>query len=285
MKKKVLTLLMVAAFACPVIMYGHKPASKPGMCLLTSSSSQNASSMNITQQIGINELLQSLRSKLPMHLIDDDMVMTAVDFEDDWLSFTVSVSSNYFQYLGSNQELNSDEYVAKLIQVWGDYFVNLLIEQNIGVKYIYIKRDDSSVRRETDVSAVRLREISRKMRSGDVEPMTLMEQIEAGLEEMDLPEEMAEGLFLMKAYVAGNKVCYMYKFEAIEDMDTNSEEFREIYNEVRKEMIAGLRGEKLFQLNKSQIFNEDIRFVYTYTNKYGKSLFTINVTPQDIFPE
>ncbi|MCD8202801.1 MAG: hypothetical protein LUD48_04095, partial [Prevotella sp.] len=248
-------------------------------------SSQNANSMNNTQQIGINELLQSLQSRLPMQLIDDDMVMTAVNLEDDQLSFIVSVSPNYFQNLGSNQEINSDRYVANLMQVWGDYFVNLLIDNNIGVMYRYIKRDDSSVKRETDVSAARLREIWHKMRSGDVEPMTLIEQIEAGYEDMDFPVKLAGGLLWTKAYVDGNKVCYVYRFEGIEDMDTNSEKFREIYNGLRKEMITGLREEKTFQLHQKKLFDEDIHFEYTFTNEYGRTLFTINVMPQDIFPE
>ncbi len=231
-----------------------------------------------------NQVLQSIRSKLPMQLIEDEMVITDVEFDEDQLSYTILVSPEYFEYVGSNKELNSDENVAQVIQLIGDNDVKVLIDNHLGLKYNYIKRDARSVKRVIDISPERLEEIWDKMQSGDVEATSFIEQIEDEFEDMDLPVEMAEGLLLTKAYVDGNKVCYVFKFEEIEDMDTDSEEFQEIYDEMKEEMTTGLRGESIFQISKRQILSEDIRFVFTYTNKYGKTLFTIKLKPEDIFP-
>ncbi|MCD8296517.1 MAG: hypothetical protein LUC88_02985 [Prevotella sp.] len=226
------------------------------------------------------EMLKSIRESLPIDIEGYDGAFTNVDFEGDDLVYSGAVSSELFDEIGSEEKLNSDEYLVNFIS--GNDSDDIFVEYNIGMKFVIINKNDSNSRKTIELSPDRARELREKLKSGELKKHSYLDKIKDVFEKIGSSSD-ANDAIENKNYVEGNNVYFEMTFKKINDeLDPNSDDYKSLYDDLRESMIKSLQAYKSY---KQQIIDEDVHHIIKCMNAKGATIITIDLSPQDIFPE
>ena len=227
----------------------------------------------------IEKELSEFRSHLPMNVAGDEMVLTDVKLEDDIVVYTCEVSKDSWDAISlSVDALPSDRNIARLISSIDDSVIEKLIDSGLGLSYVYVSKENpSKVLFEVKADSKKLKEISEKLKSGEIQPMTLLELTELEIKRMKFPTQLEEGIWITNVYIDGKDICYEVKIES--EIDPSAVDLAAM-----KEACAeGAREEPLLSIRKDEFKAERINIVYIYKDINDVEFARVKLSAEEIF--
>lgn len=223
--------------------------------------------------------LENLRASLPMKAPYSNIWITKIEFKEDIIIYTCELSKEEWRIMSMpKEEANSDKNIARVIQLIEPQFLQLLVDNTVGLKYVYLDNETKEEFLELSIDPQRLSNVKRMLDSGEIESYTIMELFRIEMNNFDLPTQLEEGLWLTDAYINGKNIFYEVTFE--EELDESDIDFS-VMHEVKSTIISSLKEIPLW-LNKDKIIEEEIYIIYIYKESRGKELFRIEITPTDL---
>ncbi len=227
----------------------------------------------------IIQMLRIFQKELPMEVGGSDWVITQVELIGDTITYTCSVAC---ESLLPAEYLQSESFLARVVSSIGEDNVKTLVEKCVGIKYMYVSNETGELMYEVCISPKRLRDLYEKVTSGQIEPLTFIDLIQLEFEGLELPVAYDEVIWT-KAYVRQGNVYYEYEFSEVDADDYDDDVFDELIAEQKGEIVVAMRSEAAIQSNRKEIIDMNTHFIYVYTDHRGTVLYTIDVSPYDVF--
>lgn len=229
----------------------------------------------------IRQAVRLHKLRCPYVVPNAGITIVDIDVDDDYMIVKVEVTDGYYKSTLLTPEMaNSDRNVARCISSYSNNIIDMFVEYEFGMKYIYTSQETGETLLEIKIPAKKLKEVKEKVKTGEIQAYTLIELTEMELADMSFPTQIEEGLWLTDAYIQGNIIYYVYNFE--NKIDASDVSQSEIY-ELRELCIDGLREEFGALMFKQSIIKENIHFVYIYKDNRGKEFARINIGPDDLW--
>ena len=87
------------------------------------------------------------------------------------------------------------------------------VENELGLKYIYVSKDTGKTLLEIEIPANKLKEIKDKIDKGEIEAYSILELSEMELSKLEIPSQIEEGVWLTDAYIKENSIYYVATIE------------------------------------------------------------------------
>ncbi len=250
-----------------------------GLFLLTLISCVNPgkSSRDLT---AIQTELDELQRKLPIHIPNTPLVMKSVVLEDDIVTYTVELTSSFEEFFSmTEKDANSDRNIARMINSVGKRAVTQLIDNELGLRYIYLDNETGDTLLTISVDAERMAQIKKQLDEGSIEPYTTKELLQMEIDQYDFPCDIGDGVWLTDGYIRGNNVYYEATLES--DITSDDLTYSDL-QEMKRDCISGIE-ETLVRFQKQGFYKENIHLIYIYKNNNGEEFARIDLSPDDLF--
>lgn len=225
--------------------------------------------------------LAELKKQLPMNIEGTSIMITDVELQNDIVAYTAQVDKETWEAIAINTEIaNSDRNFARVLSNIGQEAVKTFISSGLGIKYIYLSAETQEVLEEVEMSPDKLREVNAKMKKGEIEAYTLIELSQMELDKMELPSQIEEDIWITDAYIKGHDIYYEATFDY--EIDAANVSFADL-NDLKKELIDGLKDDQIITLHKKEMFQENIHFIYIYKDSRGKEWARVSISPAELF--
>lgn len=229
----------------------------------------------------IRQAIRSHKHRCPSTIPCTGFTMVDIDAEDDYMIVKVEVTNEYYEgNLLTPEMANSDRNVARGISIYSSNIIDMFIEYEFGMKYIYTSKETGKTLLEITIPPKKLKEVKEKVDKGELQAYSLLELMEMEFAKMAFPYQIEEGLWLTNVYIKGNNIFYVY---VVENEIDASDVLQSVLYELRKSSIEGLRKEFGALVYKQSIIKENIHFVYIYKDNHGKEFARISISPDDLW--
>ncbi len=252
-----------------------------------SSCTNKKSGLSSRDRKEIMQLVSDTKRRLPLELDRGYLTITDIELEGDTLVYTCSADQILVDPILelSPQYISSDRTILLMVSNMDDA-THFLMDKHLGLKYRFVNAETGELACEICLSHSQLKDIYEKVRSGQIEPYSYLEGMKLRFENLELPVQMGVGALLTKAYVEVANIYYVCELSEVEggDKDMKKEEFDRMVEQTKRETIEELTKDASVTIYKDDIVENNTHFIYTYTNHEGKALFTIEISPHDLFP-
>lgn len=225
----------------------------------------------------IFEEFEAYKKQLPIIVTGTNIKIINISYNDSTITYTAIIPPNDLKTLLPDSIADTDRNVARIISKIPDENIQLLIDAHLGLKYIY-KNEGLSIIKEVSLSPTKLREIRNKVIIGKIRPYSLIEFLQMDIDQSKLPIQVDDLCWMTEAKIYNNIVQYTLKIKM--DIDLLDKGFLE---EVKQDIILDFKDNKSLLSYKKDFFEENIRFVYLYTNNRNRVIGRIVIKPSDIF--
>lgn len=246
-------------------------------------SSCNGGKTNAPQKnqarIKMEKELVNIQRELPKRIGTSSIVMKSINIENDMAKYVLELSEGDWKenFAFNETEANSDRNIARVITNVGDNSVNNFLEAGLGLKYVYLNAETDEPFLVIEAPAERLKEIQKKVASGEVAPYSIMEMFQMEINRYEFPCEVEEGVWLTDGYIRGNTVYYIANIES--DITSDDVSYSEV-QDMKKDLLLGLR-ESMIAFQKKEMMKEGVRIVYIYKNKNGDEFARVEISADD----
>ena len=245
------------------------------MFVFTASCFDNSSLKKTKLRGPIEQEIKSLQKQLPMPIEGTGITITSVVLDGDIVAYTYVISDEDWKDIASSEELaNSEKNLARIVSNVPSASIDMFIENALGIKMIYRSEESGKKLRTIEIPADKLKEIKEKTDTGELEGYSFLELTKMEISEMKFPQDLGDGIWITDAYVKGNKIYYVVKInQRINPSDLSSSD----KVAMKKQLISDLKAEKSIMINKQEMVDEDIHFVYIYNDKRGVEVFRADI--------
>lgn len=223
--------------------------------------------------------LEKNRASLPMKAPHSNVWITNMELKDDIITYTCELSIEEWKIMAMpKEEANSDKNIARVIELIEPQFIELLVANEVGIKYIYLDNETKEEFLVLSINPQRLSKVKKMLDNGEIESYTIMELFKIEVDNFDLPTQLDDGLWLTDAYISDKNIFYVITFD--EELNESDIDFSAM-PEIKSNIISGLKEIPLW-LEKKEIIEEQIYIIYIYRDSRGKELFRVEITPTDI---
>lgn len=223
--------------------------------------------------------LEKNKASLPMKAPYSNIWITNMELKDDIMTYTCELSIEEWKIMAMpKEEANSDKNIARVIELIEPQFIQLLIENEVGIKYVYLNNETKEEFLVLSIDPQRLGNVKKMLDNGEIESYTIMELFKIEVDNFDLPTQLDEELWLTDAYISDKNIFYEISFE--EELNDSDIDFSSM-PEIKSNIISGLKEVPLW-IKKKEIIEEQIYIIYIYKDSRGKELFRIEITPTDL---
>lgn len=222
--------------------------------------------------------VESMNANLPYKFPSTSLSIDRAKVDGDIIEYTASVPDSLFEaFILSEDEVNSDKYIAKFLKDINHQVLNEIIEAGFGLRFIYKSSESGKTLLRVEVDCDRLSRIKEGLDSGELVPFTVLELLQREIDISDFPYELDENLWMIDGYIKGNTVYYIYKLEG--DITSDDLSYSDIM-EMKQGILEDLE-QVLLKFHKKEMTQKGIRLVYIYKNKYDKEFARIEITADD----
>lgn len=251
------------------------------ICIATSCNSMGKKANKVIKREQMMSELEAYKANLPMEISGTGIYIDNVQIENDMVVYTCKLPAEMWQTMSLSKEAStSDCNMARVISNVDRRYAQNFIDAGLGLKFIYKSSETGGILMEVEMSAKKLEEILKKLQNNEIEPYTLMELTQMEISQMNIPSQMGDGIWLTDVYIKGNAIFYNVTIENVIDKDDIS--YADVEN-LKRECIMSLRGEKLMTIHKKEFIRENIHFIYVYKDSRGIEFARINIGPEDVF--
>ncbi len=249
--------------------------------IISSCSEKKKSGLNSMERSQINKEFSALQAKLPMEILGIGITITSIALEGDMVAYTCTLTPETWNELAiPNEAVQSDRNIARVISNFDKNNIAMFIDKGLGIKYVYTNSITNEIFMQIEMTPSRLKEVSEKLKNGEIEPYTVVELAKMEIAKIQIPSQIEEGVWLTDAYIKEGNIYYEATLEEeINETDLDPSAF----NEIRDGIIQGLREEGIFAMNKKQIIKENVHLIYIYKDNRGIEFARIEVSPRDIY--
>ena len=234
-----------------------------------------------TEKHSSDSLIESYKNHLPYELMDKDMVVTDIDFDENSVIYKISVHDNVWKNMSiENNAVAAEKDMARIISYIGKELVQNCIDKGWGIKYVYVSSETRKTLMETEMSSSKLDEICKKMEKGELHAYTMMEMSKIEHKKIEFPYEMSDTEIVTDTYAEGNNIIYIINvnFEIGPDRVASNDKM------VTKVLdIFRIRDKSLVFMHKKEIFEEDIHYVFVYKDCRGVEFMRDEIVPAEMF--
>lgn len=230
----------------------------------------------------IDKEIQNSNQQLPV-VIAEGISFDSLANVDGNLVFYYSVSKT-MQDMNIGLDLNNETFLSSFVSKQIS-LVDKVILADMGIQTVFLDADTKEAVKVVTVENERLRSVRDKVRTGEVETPSYIEQVKLEFEKCKLPVEVSDGLFLVKQYVNDdNAICYEY----VLNVDANREELEindeDVEND-RLNVLAALEQTMTLKVRKDDIKREVSKFTYIYKNTNDEELYSFSIGSEELWAE
>ena len=240
-------------------------------------SCQNATKKAMRAAIQIQ--VEGIKSQMPIPVPTvQGMSLVDVMMKGDMVVYTVQLTDTT-QMIQDPAVLNSDKNYARTLSNMDSTAVNQLVAAEVGLQYNYVTADGKAYS-QLVIEPQKMKDIRDRMRSGELKPYSVLEMSQIEINQMQLPAQVSDILWLTDAVVKDNFIIYEFTFEAqIEKSDISDAE----WDEIRMNTADGLRESPLIMNARQEIVDKDIHFSYVYKDVRDTILTIFDITSAELF--
>lgn len=220
--------------------------------------------------------IEEMKSQLPMEA--GSLTIREVNVKGDLVVYECSVEEEA-DMIQSDSVLNNDKNYARTLASMDEKVVKGFIDAEMGVKYIYKNKEGKNLS-EMTISAQKMKEISGKLRTGEIQPYSVLEMSQVEIDQTQYPVKITDNLWLTDAMVKDNYVINVITLEAQAEKSDFTEDD---WWEAKKNTVAGLRESPLIASGKQEIKEKDIHFSYVYKDVRDTVLVILDIDYYDLF--
>ena len=268
MKQKVVNIVAICAVAILAI---------GGLTLFT-----GCGLLGQSKRKAIEKELSQMRRKLPIKVAGDDIVLIDAKLKGDMVEFKYEVSGYVRDAISQSGDApSSDRNLARGISNLDNSIVSRLIESGVGLRIVFVsKNNNSKILFEVKADNKKLKEISEKLKSGEIQPMTLLELTELEIKSMKFPIQVDDDVWLTNEYIDGKDICIELKLKSEVDPSAIDES---VLAAMKKDCAEGIREDPLEVAHKKEVIKEGINFIYIYKDVNDVEFARVKLTAEDIF--
>lgn len=221
----------------------------------------------------------TLKRQLPHSFIQKHVMLVDLNLKDTVLVFDFDVSDELWNQIPIVDETASQEInYGRSLGMLSKFALAKFMQANIAMQFCYSKAGTRVG--EVLVPAAQTKEISRKVENAEILPFRAIEVFALDCYACRYPLDLGNGFWCTKGYVEGNNVYYQYSVD--ENID-KSRITSKMKSEIKQDLITDFSKNELVKEQKDHVIADGICFNFAYTNNKGQLLFTISITPDELF--
>ena len=225
--------------------------------------------------------IDAFKKELPQAVEGSDIKIVDIALIDDIVAYTYSCPKEVWDGMGLTSVVaNSDRNLARLVSAIPEEQISLFTKSNVGLRFIYKIEETHADALEIDMSPDKLKEVVAKVKNGEIKPYSLIEITEMQLARTEFPIKVDEGMWMTEAYAKDNKIYYVITLEYEIDPSAITPELLE---EMKEEIIKGIREDRTMAISKNGMLKENVHIVYLYKDTNGQDLLNIDISPRELF--
>ncbi len=220
--------------------------------------------------------IAEMKNELPMDA--GNLIIQDVNVKEDLVVYDCLVDQEQ-NMIQADSILNSDKNYARTIASLDEKIVAGFMDADMGIKYVYKNKEGKSLGALT-ISAQKMKEISNKLKSGEIKPYSVLEMSQVEIDQTTYPVQIGGNLWLTDGMVKDNYVINVITLEAkAEKSDFTEEDWFQTKNNT----VEGLRESPLINSCKEEIKEKDVHFSYVYKDVRDTVLTIIDIDYYDLF--
>ncbi len=224
----------------------------------------------------IRQEIEEMKSQLPLET--GSLTIREVNVKGDLVVYECAVEE-VADMIQADSVLNSDKNYARTLASMDEKVVAGFVNAEMGVKYVYKDKEGKNLS-EMTISAQKMKEISEKLKTGEIQPYSVLEMSQVEIDQTQYPVKISDNLWLTDAMVKDNYVINVITLEAkAEKTDFTEDDWWE----TKKNTAAGLRESPLISSCKQEIKEKDIHFSYVYKDVRDTVLVILDIDYYDLF--